>query len=369
MFYYGGDFDNVDILQLNPPTAGSLTITNPTLNPIATIENPVPAALYPPSPFFNAVTLPSDRKHPDAYAEDWNFQVSRQFGPDNVVEVGYVGSRGVHIDSSLDNSNQPLPGPGVIQSRRPYPSFARIRMEYFYGNSIYHSLQARYEHRFSKGLSLTAAYTFSHLIDDAANGVNEGGCACQDPHNLRSNIGSSVTDQRHLLVFGYVWELPFAKNLHGIAGGLVSGWSFNGIVTLASGNPFDVEESSDTQNDDGIWERPLLVPGQSLSVPNKGPAGWFNTAAFAPSVFVYGNSPRNPLVGPGTHAANLSLFKTFRMPFNEHHTLQFRVEAFNALNTPQFSNPGASLGTGTFGVITSTKLDNREFQLSLKYRF
>ena len=369
IFYYGGQTDNVDILQLNPPAAGSLTITNPAINPIATIENPVPAALYPANPYFNAVTLPSDRKHPDTYAQDWNLQVSRQFGPDNVVEVGYVGSRGVHIDSSLDNYNQPLPGPGDIQSRRPYGGFARIRLQYFYGNSIYHSLQARYEHRFSKGLSVTAAYTFSHLIDDTANGLNEGGCVCQDPNNLKSNIGNSVMDQRHLLVVGYVWELPFAKNLHGITGGFIGGWSFNGLVTLASGNPFDVQQNSDAQNNDGIWERPLLVPGQRLSVPNQGPAGWFNTAAFTPSVFVFGNSPRNPLVGPGTHAANLSLFKTFHMPFSDHHTLQIRVEAFNALNTPQFSNPSASLGSTTFGKITSTRLNNRELQFALKYRF
>jgi hypothetical protein len=307
MFYYGGQTDNEDILQLNPPAAGSLTITNPAINPIATIENPVPAALYPASPFFNAVTLPSDRRHPDTYAEDWNLQVSRQIGSNNVMETGYVGSRGVHIDSSLDNYNQPLPAPGDIQSRRPYPTFARIRLMYFYGNSIYHSLQARYEHRFSKALSLTVAYTFSHVIDDTANGMNEGGCVCQDPRNLKSNIASSIMDQRHLLVMGYVWELPFAKNLHGAAGGLISGRSFKGLVTLASGNPFDVGESSDTQNNDGIWERPLLVSGQQLSVPNKDPAGWFNAAAFAPSTFVFGTPPRNPLVGPGTHARSQSV--------------------------------------------------------------
>ena len=149
---------------------------------------------------------------------------------------------------------------------------------------------------------------------------------------------------------------------------ILDGWSFNGLVTLASGNPFNVTQSSDSQNDDGISEFPNLVPGQSLSAPNKGPTSWFNTAAFTPSVFMFGTSPRNPLVGPGTHVANLAVFKTFRMPW-EHHTLQFRAEAFNALNTPQFSNPNSSLGNSTFGRITSTRIDNRELQFALKYKF
>ena len=138
---------------------------------------------------------------------------------------------------------------------------------------------------------------------------------------------------------------------------------------MASGNPFDVLESFDSQNNDGIWERPLLVPGQRLSLTHKNPAQWFNINAFAPSVYVYGNSPRNPLVGPGTSNADLSLIKRFRMFYNENHTVQFRAEAFNALNKPQFANPDANLGDGAFGQVKSTKLPNRELQLALKYTF
>src|ERR1700733_14538735 len=87
LFYFGGQFDNINILQLNPPTAGSLTITNPNVDPIATIEEPVPAALYPTNPFFNAVTMTEDRKRPDMYLQNWNVTVSRQFGA-NVLDVG-----------------------------------------------------------------------------------------------------------------------------------------------------------------------------------------------------------------------------------------------------------------------------------------
>jgi outer membrane receptor protein involved in Fe transport len=368
IFYFGGQFDNINILQLNPPAGGSLTITNPALNPIATLENPVPAALYPTNPFFNAVTLPADRLHPDTYVQNWNLVVSKQFGA-NVLDVGYVGNKGTHVDTSFKNWNQPNPGPGDIQARRPYPNYARIRLQYYGANTNYNSLQVRFERRLSKGLSFTTAYTWSHEIDDAWETTNSGGCGCQNPHDLRAERASGVYDQRHNLVIGYVWQIPFANNLKGVAGAIAKGWSFEGIVTLASGNPFDVLESFDSQNNDGLWERPNLAAGQRLPVPNQGPSLWFNTNAFTPSVFTYGNSPRDPVVGPGTDVVNFTLMKAFRMPWSENHSLEFRGEAFNAFNTPQFSNPDQYLGDTAFGQVTSTKLANRELQLALKYRF
>jgi hypothetical protein len=84
---------------------------------------------------------------------------------------------------------------------------------------------------------------------------------------------------------------------------------------------------------------------------------------------MYGNSPRNPVVGPGTHVLNFTLMKQFHMPYAEHHVLEFRAEAFNAFNTSQFSNPDPDLGDTAFGQVTSTKVDNREMQLALKYFF
>ena len=368
IFYFGGQFDNINILQLNPPTAGSLTITNPSLNPIATIQNPIPASLYPTTPIFNAVTLPANPLHPDTYVQNWNFTVSKQFGA-NVLDVAYVGNKGTHVDTSLKNWNQPDPGPGDIQSRRPYPEYARIRLQSYSANTNYNSLQVHFERRLTHGLSFTAAYTWSHEIDDAWETTNSGGCGCQNPRNLRPEYASGVYDQRHNFVAGYVWQIPFGDGLKGFAAAVGRGWSLEGIITLVSGNPFDVLESFDSQNNDGLWERPNLVSGQSLSIPNQGPSLWFNTNAFTPSVLMYGNSPRDPVVGPGTSAVNLTLMKTFRMPWSEAHSLEFRAEAFNAFNTPQFANPDQYLGDTAFGQVTSTRLDNRELQLALKYYF
>jgi outer membrane receptor protein involved in Fe transport len=368
IFYFGGQFDNINIMQLNPPTAGSLTITNPSVNPIATIQNPVPAALYPANPFFNGTTLPPNPLHPDTYVQNWNLTASKQFGA-NLLEVGYVGNKGTHVDTSFQNFNQPPPGPGDIQSRRPYPTFARIRMQYYGVNTEYESMQLHFERRLAFGLNVNLAYTWSHEIDDAKETTNDGGCGCQNPHNLVAERASGIYDQRQNLVIGYIWQIPVAKNWSGAAGALAKGWSFEGIITIASGQPFDVDESFDSQNNDGLWERPNLVPGQKVTVPNPTQSLWFNPNAFTASILMYGNSPRDPLVGPPTRVFNLALIKEFRMPYSEKHTLQFRAEAFNAFNHPDFANPDSNLGDAAFGQVTSTKQDNREIQLSLKYRF
>jgi hypothetical protein len=367
LFYFGGQFDNINILQLNPPTAGSLTITNPNVDPIATSQNPIPAALYPANPFFNAVTVTADRKRPDMYLQTWNLTVSRQFGA-NVLDVGYVGVKGTKIDSSIKNWNSPAPGPGDIQSRRPFNTFARIRYPDFEGASSYNALQVHLEHRLAHALSFTAAYTYGHELDNQANDTNNGGCGCQDPRNPHE-WANGVADQRQNLAIGYVWQIPALRSDKSLVKSVTGGWGFSGLMLFAKGIPFDVEESIDSQNTDGIWERPMLVPGQKLTVPNRSKNKWFNTDAFAPSTYVYGNSPRNPLNQAGTKVLNLTVTRSFKMPFAESQRLELRFEAFNALNTPQYAAPDANLGDGTFGQVTSTQINNRELQLAAKYFF
>jgi hypothetical protein len=369
IFYSIAQFDNMNILQLNPPGGGSLTVINPSTNPPATIQNPVPPEIYPTTPIFNVVSVPPDRKRRNAYVQNFNLQISHELTNNDVLEAGWVGSKGTHVDTSLNNFNQPEPGPGDIQSRRPYQGYARIRMIAPDTNTIYHSLQTRYEHRLSKALSLTAAYTWSHLIDDAAQTINNGACACQNPRARgKAERASSVLDQRHRFVVGYVWEVLGTRKLNGPAGLIAGGWSLGGVITLASGFPVNVLQSGDTWNADALWPRPNLVGGLSPIIDDRTPTRWFNTDAFSRST-TYGTAPRNPVTGPGLHTFDLSVSKTVRLPYHEGHQLLFRTELFNTFNTPQFGNPGTSLGTGTFGRITSTAADNRQIQLALKYSF
>ncbi|HEX7086008.1 MAG TPA: TonB-dependent receptor, partial [Vicinamibacterales bacterium] len=154
--------DNINTLGTNPPNA-SVQITNPSINPIATIDNPLPAALIPANPIFNVTSAEVDRNHRDGYYQNWNTAVGYELSRDAVIEVRYVGARGSNLDSSLTNFNSPDPDPNAsaldLQSRRPYPAFGRIRMWVTDGESRYHALQTEYKQRGPWGLNLTAAYT------------------------------------------------------------------------------------------------------------------------------------------------------------------------------------------------------------------
>ena len=113
-----------------------------------------------------------------------------------------------------------------------------------------------------------------------------------------------MLDQRHRLVVGYVWELAADKKFSRALDLVAGGWSLGGVVTLASGFPVNVLQSGDTWNNDALWPRPNLVPGQSPMIDDRTPTRWFNTDAFSRST-TYGTSPRNPIVGPGLHTFDL----------------------------------------------------------------
>ncbi|HEY8998054.1 MAG TPA: TonB-dependent receptor, partial [Edaphobacter sp.] len=366
--YYGGQFDNLNIMQLNPPTAGSLTITNPNLGPVATIQTPVPASLYPNPPFFNVVTMPADRRRPDLRLQTWNFTVEQQFGR-AVLASSYVGTKANNMDTSIQYFNSPAPGGvGAIQQRRPYNNFARIRALDFTGASNYNALQEHLEYRVNARSNITASYVWSHMFDNQGNSTNAGGCTCanvRDPHEW----ASGTNDQRHNFVLAYVYRLPdFTQSK--LAGYGINGWTLNGIVSLATGSPVNVTQSTDGQNIDNPWQRPNLVVGQSAYRANKSAVnGWYNPSAFSVSTSTFGTTPRNYLLGTGVKTVSLSVMKNIAMPYADTHNLQVRFEAFNALNTPQFSNPGASFGASSFGQISSTKINNRELQLAVKYLF
>jgi hypothetical protein len=396
VFRTAAQFDNMNILQLNPPAGGSLTIRNETVDaqgnrivPIATIQNPVPRELYPENPIWNVVTVPQDRKRRNAYVQNYNFTVAHQITQDDLLEVAWVASKSTNVDTSLRNFNQPDPGPGPVQARRPYPQFATIRMMVSDGNGLFHALQTRYEHRFTRGLSLTAAYAWSHMIDDISETINRGGCGCQSAR-LRGAYerADSVEDVRHRLVFGGIWELPWGKSLTGPAGAILGGWQAGALVTLESGQPFTVSQSGDTQNKGGNEASRPHTLGVNANLPGdqRDPSLWFDTTAFVRStyegapasngVFVpgsggYGTAGRNILVGPGVNVWDLSISKNFKMPWKESHVLTFRTEFFNAFNKPQFGNPGNTLGTGTFGRVTGLRglNPNRQMQFALKYMF
>jgi outer membrane receptor protein involved in Fe transport len=363
--------DNINTLGTNPPTA-SVQVTNPTLNPIATIANPFPAALVPANTIFNVTSAEVDRNHRDGYYQNWNVAVGYELTPSAVVEVRYVGAKGTNLDTSLTNFNSPDPDPTAsaldLQQRRPYPAFGRIRMWVTDGKSDYKSLQSEFKHRGPWGVNLTVAYTLSELKDNQQGGLNASRGRRQNPRDISSEYGTSADDLRNRLVAAFVWDIPFGSTLTGITGAVLKGWQLSGITTLTSGSPIFIVQDGDTLNTDSEDIRPNIVAGQDPTLPSseRTMARWFNTAAFTRATVTYGNSPRNPVVGPGQKVVDLSLAKAFTVRTGQQ--IQFRVEAFNAFNWVNWGNPNGTLGNPNFGVI-STAEAARQMQLSLKYTF
>jgi hypothetical protein len=342
----------------------------------------LPLTLNDPFPSFFPFPLPDSalaiqRDLRTGYMQHWNFNVERQIGSRSVLEVAYVGSKGTKLLTARD-INQPQPGvlpPGLPFVPRPDPRFDDIDLLESRANSNYNALQARFQQRLTRGFSALASYTWSKSIDDASNFFSSAGDPNfpQNSYNVAAERGRSNFDVRHRLSLSYSYAFPFRKPGEGFIASLVNGWETFGIVTLQSGRPFTVALLSEIDNSGtgrsilgfGANDRPNVSGNPELSNPTT--QQWFNTAAFAfPAPGTFGNAGRNILDGPGFQNVNMSLLKNTR--FNERVNLQFRAEAFNLFNHPNFNLPDNFLGSPTFGRITSAR-DPRHIQFGLKLLF
>ncbi|MDT7542218.1 MAG: hypothetical protein QOE33_2122 [Acidobacteriota bacterium] len=340
-----------------------------------TLNNPFPQNFPFPLPK-SALTIQRDLRTP--YLQHWNVNVQRQLGRSRVLEIGYVGSKGTKLLTARD-INQPTASP-ARPNPRPNPIFDDIDIIESRANSNYNALQARLQQRFSRGLSLLAAYTYSKSIDDASNFFTSAGDPNfpQDSNNVRLERALSNFDVRQRLSLSYTYDLPFGKgrdfaNDGGFLASLLSGWQTNGVVTLQTGRPFTVALLSDIDNSNtgrsnlgfGANDRPNVVGSPRLS--NRTPDRWFDTSAFVFPIFgTFGNAGRNTLEGPGYKNVNASLIKNAR--FGESVSLQLRAEAFNLFNHPNFNLPDNFLGSPTFGRILSAQ-SPRHLQFGVKLLF
>ena len=300
---------------------------------------------------------------PMGYDQHWSFGVQRQLPFNSVVEVNYVGNRGVNLYEG-NPVNDPAAGPGAIQARRPYPLFGAITYNGQDNSTIYHALQAKFEKRTSAGLWYLASYTWSKSInvgDTPAVGGDYAYERALSSFDIPQNFTASV---------GY--ELPFGRgktflaNSNRFANGLLGGWQLQGIVVLRSGRPFTPTISRDVANTGIGSQRPNRVGSGQLSNPTI--TNWFDKSAFTvPAAYTYGNSGADILREDRFKNLDLSLFKQFQ--FTERMRLQFRAEAFNLTNTPSFGTPGTNIDTASGGVVTSTASTPRNIQFGLKLYF
>lgn len=340
------------------------------------------------------------RDNGSGYAQQWNVSVQKTLREHWSVEAGYLGSKltrlgvpdvnlnqvttqqlglGSELTQQVANpyfgevpANSPIGSQTIPRAQllRPFPRFTTVALyRNNVGHSTYHSLQARVEKRLSRGLTFTAAYTFSRLIDDAGavfdSAVLTGpvaGFQAADGFNKRLEKDVSTGNIPHIVSAGGFYELSFGR------APFTRGWQVAAIARVQSGSPIPVTQATNLNAFAGFGiQRPNRIGDPALPASSRTTGRYFDTAAFtAAPQFTIGNSSRNPVTGPGYRTLDLMIGKT--LPLNERLRVEFRAEAFNVTNTPPLGNPNGSFGNAAFGSIT-TALDPRLFELVVKLHF
>ena len=350
LFTWGNPFNGQPLVSANPnpgqPCAGSNMVLLSCVAP-------------------NVYSAPGSLQH--TYMQQYNFAVQSQVMRNLSIEVAYVGNRSSHVQLISVPDNVPSPGPGAIQSRRPYPQWGQFYMGETNGIANYNALQAKIEKRFANGFQMLASYTYSKCLD---TGSNQGGPITVS--FLHQNYAPCDYDLPQFLTVSSVYELPFGKgraylsNGNRLVEGIFGGWEVAGIYTARSGLPFTPTISSDRANTGVGGQRPNRTASGILDSP--APTQWFDVSAFAiPAQYTYGNSGRNILRGDGLVELDVTLEKNFNI--TEGTRLEFRAEAFNIANHPTFSNPNSTIGSAAAGTVTSTLNAGRILQGALKFYF
>jgi len=410
-------------------------------NNLPPITNPSVSAITAPIPVNFNVSFSSwaPRRQYPTYTQLWNLTLEKQFGSKTVAQIGYVGSKGTHLPinyaynicQQTPASTAALPNPFdfVGPTSSPYCPAAAAAVNAGSGfdavyccltvnpgwwglsSSIYHSMQAQFDHRFSHGFSMLANFTWSKLIDDSSSdwgGFWSLDALGQDFYNRKAERSVSAGDIPLRFTLAPIVELPFGPGKRwlssGVGGEVLGGWRVASIYTIQAGTPFGVTDNNyGFCNGAGVLEdRPMLIGNPAaISGSRRSPNLWFNNQAFdfsgtcpganlvtiPPSsccdvTKAFGDAPRFfPNVrNPGVDNLDLSLQKDFKIPAGEQTKLVFSADFFNLPNHAQFSEPNSDPKTGYFpaalgqrgsgfGTISSTSLPNRTIQLGLHLYF
>ena len=311
----------------------------------------------------------------------WNVSMQRLLPANHSVTLGYVANRQRGMTRNLNQNYGQLGGGTASQPYRELTT-AAINVQGPYGRVNYDSFQASVNKRMSGGLQYTVAYTFAKAIDWWAGTIPQ-------PEFQHLNKGPQANSNPHLFNTSVIYSLPFGRGQKflddaGALSHIAGGWQVNAFFTARSGTPFTVTSSTASLNaGTGTPQRADLVKEDVEILGGLSP--YFDVTAFRPVTQVrFGTSGFNTLRGPGVANLDLSLFRTFALGGAK--TLQLRVEALNATNTPHFSNPAANVSNlqlnpdgsvrslNGFGVITSTdrrgrQYDEREFRLGVRLTF
>jgi trimeric autotransporter adhesin len=328
------------------------------------------------------------------YVQIRNLDIQQQIRPTLLLNLDYTGTKGTALDI-LEAPNRTLAGIRI-------PNVQAFTYENSFADSSANAGSVRLRKRLSHGFSIGGTYTFSKSIDNASSigagatssagsaglgaggtGTAGGGAAAssgaanvaQNPFDLAAERGLSSFNQTQRFTADYLWEPPFGHDKRWLSGdtpwrAVFGDWQWSGNWTIASGLPFTprfLGNPADVNGGTNGTLRPDLVPGQSIQLSNPAIAEWFNTAAFvAPPPGQYGDARRNSIIGAGTHLFNMAFTKIF--PIKEAKVLEFRAQATNIFNTPQYVAIDTVVNSPTFGRVTAVGA-MRQFTLTSRFRF
>ena len=359
-------------LVSNPPFFQNNSYTTDQINPILFLSTGFPANAI--GSNVNISTAGLSAWAPDmqqAYVAHWSLSVQKQI-KDYLLELAYVGTEGTGLPVTY-NINTQFAGAGSVASRRPIQGLGDITFTSALDNSSFNALEARVEHRYSKGLALLASYTYSKTLDRGGEQL-VGDASIRDARNIKAERSLSSSDQRHRFVSSVLYDIPVGNgrmlNINNKAlNAVVGNWQVNGILTARGGTPFTPTLGTSPANTGAA--RPNRLADGNLPSDQRSILNWFDKTAFvAPTPFNFGNAGRNILIGPGGTNLDASIFKSFPLRFiGEAGQVQFRAETFNLLNHPQFGLPNARVDLAQGATITGLSTEMRQIQFALKILF
>lgn len=327
------------------------------------------------------------------YVQIRNLDIQQQLRPTLLLNIDYTGTKGTDLDI-LEAPNRTATGILI-------PTAQAFTYENSVGDSEANAGSVRLRKRLSNGFSIGGIYTFSKSIDDASSigagatsgsgraGLGAGGTAAgggggssggggasvaQNALDLSAERGLSSFNQTQRLTADYLWELPFGHDKHWLTANtplraIFGDWQWSGDWTIASGLPFTprlLGSAAEINRGTNGTLRPDVVPGQSITLSNPSIGEWFNTAAFASPATTYGDARRNSIIGPGTLLFDMALTKV--VPLRESRVLEFRAQATNIFNIPNYSSIDSTFNSPTFGRVTGVGA-MRQITLTARFRF
>ena len=381
-------------LALNPPgfINNNISLASTALTPVFPLDSGFPSTFLNPADInYKFLHIRASNPYdPRPYTQQWSLGFQRELTHNLFLEADYVGSKGTDILTLGDlnqfvNNGQQVLLNASHQPVLPYPGFGLLEYSQNNGNSSYNGLDLTVERRYTAGLSMRFAYTWSKSIDDTAEQLSVYGSNAfsQISSNLRGWRGPSDFDVPQRVVFSWVYELPFGKNKPfastGVLSKIVGGFQAAGAYTYAAGRRFTAFASANNSSIDIGEEQALPNVIGTPVTPHNVNCWYYSTndakcSAFSgsnafsiPAPGTFGNAGRNILRGPGLEYLDASISRNFLI--TERMKLQFRAEAFNLTNTVAFGLPNSNVSGGSPGVITSLAADPRIMQFALRLAF